>query len=67
MSELLNSAIMILGGLGWGIVFQAWIERRERRRSKEGRIIFDIPFSPEQSERVMTAIKILAENVKNQG
>lgn len=63
MSEIYRDAIILICGFGWGIVYQAWLDRRERRRSKEGRIVFDIPFPHEQTDQFMAFVKSLAEHV----
>lgn len=61
MGELIAGVVIFAGGFGWGIAYHEWTLRRELRRAKENRIVFDVPFSPEQSERVMKAAQILAD------
>jgi len=54
----------ILGAFGWGLYVQEIIAKKQQRKQKENRILIDAPFSPEQSETIMTILQKINEAVK---
>jgi len=58
--------LYILGGIGffgWGMYTQEMIQKLGQIKARQSRIIIDAPFSPEQSETIMNALKEINEAV----
>lgn len=55
--------ISILGAFISGMYVNELLRKRRILKTKEHRILIDAPFSPEQSDSIMKALKILSDSI----
>lgn len=53
----------LIGGFGWGMYTQEMLQKLGQIKAREKRIVIDAPFSPEQSDTIMVALKEIHEAV----
>lgn len=63
MEYLFLFIITAIGFWGWGMYTQEMIQKIGQIKAREGRIIIDAPFSHEQSETIMKALKDIHEAI----
>ncbi len=64
MTELLLTILSSIGFFFSGMAVQGWLSRRRQLHARQGRIVIDAPFSPEQSETIMRVLISLDEAIR---
>lgn len=63
MEDLFLIVLVAIGFFGWGMYAQEMIQKIGLIRARESRIVIDAPFSHEQSETIMNALKEIHESI----
>jgi hypothetical protein len=64
VGALIFISLLVIGAFGWGMYAQEIITKRGGVKARNGRIVIDAPFSPDQSETIMRVLVELNEAVR---